>query len=236
MVKLMTRAEIEEFFARLKKQNPHPETELEYKNPYTLLVAVVLSAQATDKSVNKATEPLFKTIDTPEKMLTLGETNLADRIKTIGLYRGKARNVIALSRILIEQHGSKVPKNREALEELPGVGRKTANVVLNVAFGEPTIAVDTHIFRVSNRTGLAPGKDVLAVENGLERRVPETYRLHAHHWLILHGRYICLARKPLCPTCIVRDLCHYPEKTKDAPLVKPRVAKAKTSSRSRAAR
>ncbi len=236
MVKLMTRAEIEEFFARLKKQNSHPETELEYKNPYTLLVAVVLSAQATDKSVNKATEPLFKTIDTPEKMLALGEANLADRIKTIGLYRGKARNVIAFSRILIERHGGKVPKDRAALEELPGVGRKTANVVLNVAFGEPTIAVDTHIFRVSNRTGLAPGTDVLAVEMGLERRVPETYRLHAHHWLILHGRYICLARKPLCPTCIVRDLCHYPEKTKEAPLVKPRLAKAKTSSRSRAAR
>jgi endonuclease III len=213
MAKLMTRAEIEEFFARLKKQNPHPETELEYKNPYTLLVAVVLSAQATDKSVNKATEPLFKTIDTPEKMLALGEANLADRIKTIGLYRGKARNVIALSRILIERHGGKVPKDRAALEELPGVGRKTANVVLNVAFGEPTIAVDTHIFRVSNRTGLAPGTDVLAVEMGLERRVPETYRLHAHHWLILHGRYTCLARKPLCERCIIADLCKWPGKT-----------------------
>ncbi len=236
MVKLMTRAEIEEFFARLKKQNPHPKTELEYKNSYTLLVAVVLSAQATDKSVNKATEPLFQTVDTPEKMLALGEANLADRIKTIGLYRAKAKNVIALSRILIERHGGKVPKDREALEELPGVGRKTANVVLNVAFGEPTIAVDTHIFRVSNRTGLAPGKDVLAVEKGLERRVPETYRLHAHHWLILHGRYTCLARKPLCPACIVRDLCHYPEKTREAPVAKPRLRKAKTSPRSRAAR
>ena len=235
---------IEDFFARLKTQNPNPETELEYKNPYTLLVAVVLSAQATDKSVNKATEPLFKTVDTPQKMVALSEKNLADKIKTIGLYRGKAKNVIALSKILIERHGGKVPKDREALEELPGVGRKTANVVLNVAFGEPTIAVDTHIFRVSNRTGLAPGKDVLAVAKALERRVPEKYRLHAHHWLILHGRYTCVARKPLCPTCVVRDLCHYPEKTKEAPPVKPRLAKSppgkakksKTSSRPRAAR
>ena len=162
MVKLMSRGEIEEFFARLKKQNPDPKTELKYKNPYTLLVAVALSAQATDKSVNKATEPLFKTVDTPEKMVALGEGKLADAIKTIGLYRGKAKNVIALSKLLIERHGGQVPKDRDALEELPGVGRKTANVVLNVAFGEPTIAVDTHIFRVSNRTGLAPGKDVLA--------------------------------------------------------------------------
>ena len=177
MVKLMTRAEIEEFFARLKKQNPNPKTELKYKNPYTLLVAVALSAQATDKSVNKATEPLFKTVDTPEKMVALGEAKLADAIKTIGLYRGKAKNVIALSKILIEKHGSRVPEDRDALEELPGVGRKTANVVLNVAFGEPTIAVDTHIFRVSNRTGLAPGKNVLEVELSLEKRVPEKYRL-----------------------------------------------------------
>lgn len=246
MVKSLTREEIEKFFARLKAHNPNPRTELKYKNPYTLLVAVVLSAQATDKSVNKATEPLFKMVDTPQRMLTLGEKNLANTIKTIGLYRGKAKNIIALSKILIERHGGKVPRNREALEELPGVGRKTANVVLNVAFGEPTIAVDTHIFRVSNRTGLAPGKDALAVERGLERRVPEKYRLHAHHWLILHGRYTCVARKPLCPTCLVRDLCHYPEKTKELPPVKPRLAKplpaknlaarSKTSSRSRAAR
>src|SRR6202012_5700438 len=175
MVKLLKREEIEDFFARLKKHIPDPKTELEYKNPYTLLVAVALSAQATDKSVNKATGPLFKTIDTPEKMLALGETKLADAIKTIGLYRGKAKNVIALSKLLIEKHDSEVPRNREALEELPGVGRKTANVVLNVAFGEPTIAVDTHIFRVSNRTGLAPGKNVLEVERGLEKKVPEKY-------------------------------------------------------------
>ena len=198
MVKLLKR-EIEEFFARLKKHIPDPKTELQYNNPYTLLVAVALSAQATDKCVNKATEPLFKTVDTPEKMVALGEAKLTDAIKTIGLYRGKAKNVIALSKILIEKHGGKVPKDRDALQELPGVGRKTANVVLNVAFGEPTIAVDTHIFRVSNRTGLAPGKDVLAVELKLEKRVPEKYQLHAHHWLILHGRYTCVARKPLCP-------------------------------------
>lgn len=225
MPKLMTRAEIEEFFARLKKQNPDPKTELQYKNPYTLLVAVALSAQATDKSVNKAAAPLFKTVDTPEKMVALGEAKLAEAIKTIGLYRGKAKNVIALSQILIEQHGSQVPKSREALEELPGVGRKTANVVLNVAFGEPTIAVDTHIFRVSNRTGLAPGKNVLEVELGLERKVPEKYLSHAHHWLILHGRYTCVARKPLCPTCVMRDLCHFPDKTKELPLEKPRLKK-----------
>jgi len=233
MVKLMTKAEIEEFFARLKKQNPNPKTELQYRNPYTLLVAVALSAQATDKSVNKATAPLFKQINTPEKMVALGEAKLAEAIKTIGLYRGKARNVIALSKILIEQHGSRVPENREALEALPGVGRKTANVVLNVAFGEPTIAVDTHIFRVSNRTGLAPGKNVLEVELGLEKRVPEKYRGHAHHWLILHGRYTCVARKPLCPTCVVRDLCHFPDKTKELPAEKPRLKTKKPSSAKR---
>jgi len=220
MVKLMTRGEIEEFFARLKKHIPEPKTELEYKNSYTLLVAVALSAQATDKSVNKVTESLFKTVDTPEKMVALGGAGLADAIKTIGLYRGKARNVVALSKILIEKHGGQVPKDRAALEELPGVGRKTANVVLNVAFGEPTIAVDTHIFRVSNRTGLAPGRNVLDVELGLEKRVPEKYRSHAHHWLILHGRYTCVARKPLCPTCVVRDLCHFPDKIKELPLKK----------------
>jgi endonuclease-3 len=231
MVKLMTRAEIEEFFARLKKHNPDPKTELEYKNPYTLLVAVALSAQATDKSVNKATEPLFQAVDTPEKMVALGEAKLTEAIKTIGLYRGKAKNVIALSKILIEQHGSQVPRAREALEELPGVGRKTANVVLNVAFGEPTIAVDTHIFRVSNRTGLAPGKDVLQVELGLEKKVPEKYLSHAHHWLILHGRYTCVARRPLCPTCVVRDLCHFPDKTKELPSEKPKGASAPRSAK-----
>ena len=233
MVKLLTREEIETFFSRLKKHIPDPKTELEYKNPYTLLVAVALSAQATDKSVNKATGPLFKTIDTPEKMLTLGQAKLTDAIKTIGLYRGKAKNVIALSKILIEKHGGQVPKDREALQELPGVGRKTANVVLNVAFGEPTIAVDTHIFRVGNRTGLAPGKTPREVEDGLEKIVPGEYKLHAHHWLILHGRYTCIARKPLCPTCVVNDLCRYKDKTRE---ITPDKTPAKTSlSRRRAA-
>jgi endonuclease-3 len=225
-VKPLSPAGIEEFFARLKKQNPSPGTELEYTNPYTLLVAVALSAQATDKSVNKATGPLFARADTPEKMLALGEEKLAEAIKTIGLYRGKAKNVIAAAKMLVEKHGGQVPADRAALEELPGVGRKTANVVLNVAFGQPTIAVDTHIFRVSNRTGLAPGKDVLAVELALEKRVPEKYLAHAHHWLILHGRYTCLARKPLCPTCVVRDLCHFPDKTREAPPEKPRLRKS----------
>ena len=223
MPKPFSKAEAEEFFARLKKIDPEPKTELQYVNPYTLLVAVVLSAQATDKGVNKATAPLFKSVTTPEKMAALGEEKLADAIKTIGLYRGKAKNVIALSKILIEQHGSKVPKDREALEALPGVGRKTANVVLNVAFGEPTIAVDTHIFRVSNRTNLAPGRNVVEVELKLEKVVPSHYKSHAHHWLILHGRYTCVARKPLCPTCVVRDLCRFKDKTKEAELVKPRV-------------
>jgi endonuclease-3 len=220
MPKPFTKAEVEDFFARLKKLDPEPKTELQYVNPYTLLVAVVLSAQATDKGVNKATAPLFKAVNTPEKMVALGEEKLADAIKTIGLYRGKTKNVIALSKILIEQHGSKVPRDREALEALPGVGRKTANVVLNVAFGEPTIAVDTHIFRVSNRTNLAPGRNVVEVETKLEKVVPEHYKSHAHHWLILHGRYTCVARKPLCPTCVVRDLCRFKDKTKEAELVK----------------
>jgi len=224
MPKPFTRAEAEEFFARLKKQTPNPKTELHYVNPYTLLVAVALSAQATDKGVNKATAPLFKTVNTPEKMVALGEARLADAIKTIGLYRGKAKNVIALSKILLEQHGGQVPKNREALEALPGVGRKTANVVLNVAFGEPTIAVDTHIFRVSNRTNLAPGKNVLEVELGLEKIVPDHYKSHAHHWLILHGRYTCVARKPHCPTCVVRDLCRFKDKTKELPPEKPKTS------------
>lgn len=206
----------EEFFRRFQKRDPDPRSELEYRNPYTLLVAVVLSAQATDKGVNRATAPLFAKIDTPEKMVELGEEKLREAIKTIGLFRTKAKNVIALSRALIEQHGAEVPRDREALQELSGVGRKTANVVLNVAFGEPTLAVDTHIFRVCNRTHLAPGKNPREVEDGLERVVPEKYKLHAHHWLILHGRYICVARKPMCPKCIVADLCHYQPKTPPA--------------------
>jgi len=209
----MKKPEIEEFFRRLSAALPAPETELKYINTYTLLVAVVLSAQATDVGVNKATEKLFKIADTPQKMLKLGEAGLTQHIKTIGLYRNKAKNVIALSRLLIERHGGAVPRDREALQALPGVGRKTANVVLNVAFGEPTIAVDTHIFRVSNRTGLAPDKDVLAVELKLEKAVPAAYRLHAHHWLILHGRYVCKARKPDCPACAVADLCQFKAKT-----------------------
>jgi endonuclease-3 len=185
-------------------------------NPYTLLVAVVLSAQATDKGVNRATGPLFAIADTPEKIVELGETKLIRFIKTIGLYRTKAKNVIALSRALIAQHHGRVPHDREALQALPGVGRKTANVVLNVAFGEPTIAVDTHIFRVANRTQIAPGKTPLDVELRLERAVPEKYKLHAHHWLILHGRYTCVARKPRCPVCVVRDLCRFKPKTTEA--------------------
>jgi endonuclease-3 len=234
MAKPFSKAEAEDFFARLKKIDPEPKTELQYVNPYTLLVAVALSAQATDKGVNKATAPLFKTVTTPEKMVALGEEKLTNAIKTIGLYRGKAKNVIALSKILIERHGSKVPKDREALEALPGVGRKTANVVLNVAFGEPTIAVDTHIFRVSNRTNLAPGRNVVEVELKLEKVVPSHYKSHAHHWLILHGRYTCVARKPLCPTCVVRDLCRFKDKTKEAELVKPRASLPKKSHHGRA--
>jgi endonuclease-3 len=209
----MKKADVEEFFRRLEERDPDPRGELDYINPYTLLVAVVLSAQATDIGVNKATGPLFKVVDTPEKMVALGEARLRDYIKTIGLFNSKAKNVIGLSQKLIAEHGSEVPRDREALEKLPGVGRKTANVVLNIAFGEPTIAVDTHIFRVGNRTGLAPGKTVRAVEDKLEKVVPDHYRLHAHHWLILHGRYVCKARKPDCPVCVVRDLCAYKAKT-----------------------
>jgi endonuclease-3 len=208
-----SKKDAETFFARLAAAIPEPKTELESRNPYTLLVAVVLSAQATDKSVNKATEPLFRIADTPEKVVRLGEAKLSGYIKTIGLYRGKAKNVVALSKILIEKYAGRVPQEREALEALPGVGRKTANVVLNVAFGEPTIAVDTHIFRVGNRTGLAPGKTPREVEDKLLKIVPQKYMLHAHHWLILHGRYTCIARKPLCPDCVVRDLCRYKAKT-----------------------
>ena len=215
MPKRFSPQDVEEFFARLKKANPAPATELAYINPYTLLVAVVLSAQATDKGVNKATAPLFEIADTPGKMVTLGETKLIGYIKTIGLYRNKAKNVIALSKILVEQHHSEVPRRRDELEALPGVGRKTANVVLNVAFGEKTIAVDTHIFRVANRTGLAAGKTPRQVEDKLVEIVPDEYARHAHHWLILHGRYTCVARKPLCPVCVVRDLCRYTHKTKE---------------------
>jgi endonuclease-3 len=224
MARAFTQDEVEAFFARLKKMMPDPRTELRYKSAYTLLVAVVLSAQATDKGVNKATEPLFKIADTPAKMVVLGEVKLLDYIKTIGLYRGKAKNVIALSKLLIERHNGEVPHTREELEALPGAGRKTANVMLNVAFGQKTIAVDTHIFRVCNRTNLAPGKDVLTVELGLEKKVPDKYKLHAHHWLILHGRYTCVARKPLCPTCVVRDLCRFKDKTKEVEL--PRTSAA----------
>ena len=204
---------IEAFFATLQAADPHPATELSYGSEFQLLAAVVLSAQATDVSVNKATERLFAEAATPHAMLALGEERLAGAIRTIGLYRGKAKNLIATCRLLIERHGGQVPRSRAALEALPGVGRKTANVVLNVAFGEPTIAVDTHIFRVANRSGLAPGADPLAVELGLLERVPVAYRLHAHHWLILHGRYVCRARKPLCFRCSVAAYCDYTPKT-----------------------
>src|SRR6185295_11701408 len=214
MARNFSSAEAKEMFARLAANDPDPTSELEYQNPYTLLVAVVLSAQATDKGVNKATATLFPKADTPEKMLALGEEKLREEIKTIGLYRTKAKNVIALSKALIERHGGEVPRDREQLQALAGVGRKTANVVLNVAFSQPTIAVDTHIFRVGNRTGLAPGKDPREVEDGLEKIVPDEYKLHAHHWLILHGRYICVARKPRCPDCLIADLCRYKDKTK----------------------
>jgi endonuclease-3 len=213
----VTRDEIFEFFRRLAESNPSPTTELEYKNPYTLLVAVVLSAQATDVGVNNATRPLFETVQTPEAMVALGEERLREAIKTIGLFNTKAKNVIALSEALIRDHGSEVPRSREELEKLPGVGRKTANVVLNTAFGEETFAVDTHIFRVGNRTGLAPGKDPLAVELKLEKRVPQPFRRDAHHWLILHGRYTCKARKPECWHCPVIDLCRYKPKTPAPP-------------------
>jgi len=204
-----------EIFRRLQAANPNPTTELRYGTPYELLVAVVLSAQATDKSVNLATAQLFPRANTPEKMVELGVAGLEHYIKRIGLYRTKAKNVVALSRMLLEQHCGAVPQNREALERLPGVGRKTANVVLNTAFGQPTVAVDTHIFRVANRTGLAPGKDVLAVEEKLVKLTPPEYLKNAHHWLILHGRYLCLARKPGCPQCLIRDLCEFRPKTRD---------------------
>ncbi len=209
----MKKDKIEAFYANLQRAMPEPKGELNYVNPYTLLVAVVLSAQATDVGVNKATGPLFKIVDTPQKMVDLGETKLKGFVKTIGLFNTKAKNVIALSKILVEKYNGEIPQTRDELQELPGVGRKTANVVMNIAFGEPTIAVDTHIFRISNRTGLAPGKNVLDVELKLEKVTPEKYRLHAHHWLILHGRYVCKARVPDCPVCVVREQCAFKGKT-----------------------
>jgi endonuclease-3 len=208
-----TPAEIHEAFSRFRKANPEPKGELEHLNPYTLLVAVVLSAQATDAGVNRATRALFAVADTPQKMLALGEEKVRDYIKTIGLYRNKAKNVIALSEKLIAEFGGEVPRTRAEIESLPGAGRKTANVVLNMAFGEHTMAVDTHVFRVGNRTGLAPGHTPLEVELGLMRVIPPEFMLHAHHWLILHGRYTCLARKPRCEVCLINDLCRWPEKT-----------------------
>jgi len=208
-----TAADVHEAFSRFRNANPEPKGELEHLNPYTLLVAVVLSAQATDSGVNRATRALFAVADTPQKMLALGEDTVRDYIKTIGLYRNKAKNVIALSAKLIAEFGGEVPRTRAEIETLPGAGRKTANVVLNMAFGEHTMAVDTHVFRVGNRTGLAPGNTPLEVELGLERVVPDEFMLHAHHWLILHGRYTCLARKPRCEVCLINDLCRWPEKT-----------------------
>jgi endonuclease-3 len=208
-----TAGEVREAFTRFQKANPEPRGELEHLNPYTLLVAVVLSAQATDAGVNKATRALFQVADTPQKMLALGEEKLRDAIKTIGLYRTKAKNVIALSDKLIRDFGGEVPRTRAEIESLPGAGRKTANVVLNMAFGESTMAVDTHVFRVANRTALAPGKTPLDVELGLEKIIPPEFMLHAHHWLILHGRYTCLARQPRCEVCLINDLCRWPEKT-----------------------
>ena len=214
MARLLAKDKVGDFFAALAADNPEPQGELNYVNDYTLLVAVVLSAQATDIGVNRATGPLFEKVTTAQEMLDLGEAGLIDYIKSIGLYRNKAKNVIALSKLLIARHDSQVPRTREALVELPGVGRKTANVVLNIAFGEPTIAVDTHLFRVSNRTGIARGKTPEAVEKSLEARIPARFMRHAHHWLILHGRYICVARKPKCDVCVVRHICAFKDKTK----------------------
>ena len=213
----MTPQKVREFFSRLAAANPEPKSELDYATPYQLLVAVVLSAQATDKSVNRATRPLFRAHPTPQSMAALGEEGIANYIQSIGLYRTKAKNVAALSRLLLERHGGEVPLDRAALEALPGVGRKTANVVLNIAFSEPAIAVDTHVFRVANRTGLAPGKTVLEVEKKLVKTIPDEFRIDAHHWLILHGRYVCQARKPKCPECIIADLCEYKDKTLPPP-------------------
>ena len=209
----MNKAKIHHFYAKLEQQNPEPKGELHYVNDYTLLVAVVLSAQATDVGVNKATKPLFKKIKTPKKMVELGEAKLKNYIKSIGLYNSKAKNVIKLSHMLLDEYGGKIPEDRDELQKLPGVGRKTANVVLNIAFGQPTIAVDTHLFRLGNRTGLAPGKTPLEVEKKLEQVTPLEFLRHAHHWLILHGRYVCKARKPDCLTCVVRDECGFKAKT-----------------------
>lgn len=209
----MNKAQVEAFYTRLAEHNPAPTTELNYQTPFQLLIAVILSAQATDVGVNKATDKLFPVAPTPDRMLALGEAGLTEYIKTIGLFRTKAKNVIATCRILLEQHDGEVPANREALEALPGVGRKTANVVLNTAFGHPTIAVDTHIFRLGNRTGLAPGKTVLDVEQKLLKITPAHFKKDAHHWLILHGRYVCKARKPECEHCVVRDLCRFKGKS-----------------------
>jgi endonuclease III len=228
MPRKFSKREVAEFYRRLAASRPIPRTELEFINPFTLLVAVVLSAQATDVGVNRATPPLFEVADTPQKMLVLGEARLVEFIRTLGLFRTKAKNIIKLSQLLVEEHGGGVPRDREALEKLPGVGRKTANVVLNVAFGEPTIAVDTHIFRVANRTGIAPGKTPREVEDGLERVTPAQYKLGAHHWLILHGRYVCKARKPDCPDCVIADLCRYKAKTPPADLIAAGAAAAAT--------
>ncbi len=211
----MNREKRTEIFSRLRRENPEPTTELEYGNPFQLLVAVMLSAQATDVGVNKATRELFRRVKTPQAMLKLGLEGLREHIKTIGLYNTKAKNVIRTCELLVEQHGGKVPDDRDALEALPGVGRKTANVVLNTAFGHPTIAVDTHIFRVSNRTGIAPGKNVTEVERKLLRFIPDEFKQDAHHWLILHGRYTCIARKPRCGSCVIEDLCEYRDKTEN---------------------
>jgi endonuclease III len=210
----MNRKKIRAIFERLRADNPRPTTELEYRTPFELLVAVILSAQATDKSVNLATRVLFRHANTPQAIVKLGVEGLSPCIRTIGLFNSKARNLVAMGEQLIDRHGGEVPESREALEALPGVGRKTANVILNTAFGQPTIAVDTHIFRVANRTGLAPGENVRAVEDHLQKVTPDEYKHDAHHWLILHGRYVCVARKPKCPECVIRDLCEYSEKTK----------------------
>ena len=229
----MNSAKRHEIFSRLRAANPHPATELEYGTPFELLVAVVLSAQSTDKGVNLATRRLFPVASTPEAIYALGEAGLAEYIRTIGLYKSKAKHLIATCKLLIERHGSQVPAERAALEALPGVGRKTANVILNTAFGQPTMAVDTHIFRVANRTGLAPGKTVLAVEKALLRAVPKEFLVDAHHWLILHGRYVCQARKPKCPECIIADLCEYKDKALPAPSSEP---KRQTAPKPRTAR
>ena len=230
----MNAAKRHDIFARLRAANPHPTTELEYSTPFELLVAVTLSAQATDKGVNKATAKLFPVANTPEAILALGEEGLKQYIKTIGLFNSKAKNIVAACRILVDRHDSQVPEDRAALEGLPGVGRKTANVILNTAFGHPTMAVDTHIFRVANRTGLAPGKTVLAVEKKLLKVVPDEFLQDAHHWLILHGRYTCVARNPKCPECIISDLCEYRQKTADAPQAGRRTAATKDTARATA--